>query len=76
MIYGLLGACVDETTLARATEIIEQLTDIGAISAPLVREAQRLLTELLHRRAIATGLQANILERPSRRRNPNRRRMI
>ncbi len=76
MIYGLLVACVDETTLARATEIIEQLTDIGAISAPLVREAQRLLTELLHRRAIATGLQANILERPSRRRNPNRRRMI
>jgi hypothetical protein len=74
MIYGLLLACVNETALARATEIIGQLADIRAIPAPLIREAQKLALDVLHRRAIATGLAANILERTSGRRDANRRR--
>jgi hypothetical protein len=65
MIYGLLAASTDERTLARAIEIIEQLPDIkGATPLPL-REAQTLAMELLMQRALATGLEATILDSAS-----------
>ncbi len=47
MLYGLLAACGNEATLARALDIVEQLPDIrGAVPLP-IREAQTLAMELL-----------------------------
>jgi hypothetical protein len=74
MIYGLLAASVDERTLTRALEIIEQLPDIkGAAPLPL-REAQTLAMELLMQRALATGLEAAILDSDSYHRYAEQRR--
>jgi MoxR-like ATPase len=74
MIYGLLAACADAATLARALQIIEQLPDIK-VSAPLpIREAQTLAMELLMQRALSSGLEAAILDSPSYHRYAERRR--
>ncbi|KNZ32678.1 MAG: ATPase family protein associated with various cellular activities (AAA) [Methylibium sp. NZG] len=68
MVYGLLAACVDAPTLARALEIIEQLPEVRS-QAPLpVREAQTLAMELLMQRALERGLEAAILDSASYRR--------
>ncbi len=68
MLYGLLAACVDEMTVARALEIIEQLPDARA-SVPLpVRESQTLAMELLMQKALEGGLEAAILDSPVYRR--------
>jgi len=68
MLYGLLAACVDEKTVARALEIIEQLPDARA-SVPLpVRESQTLAMELLMQKALEGGLEAAILDSPVYRR--------
>jgi predicted ATPase len=75
MVYGLLAACSDERTLARAIEIIEQLPDIkGATPLPL-REAQTMAMELLMQRALATGLEAAILDSSSYHRYAEARRL-
>jgi len=68
MLYGLLAACVDEKTVARALEIIEQLPEARA-SVPLpVRESQTLAMELLMQKALEGGLEAAILDSPVYRR--------
>ena len=73
MLYGLLAACVDEKTVARALEIIEQLPDTRA-SVPLpVRESQTLAMELLMQKALESGLEAAILDSPAYRRYAERR---
>lgn len=73
MLYGLLAACVDEKTVARALEIIEQLPDARP-SVPLpVREAQTLAMELLMQKALEAGLEAAILDSPAYRRYSERR---
>lgn len=65
MLYGLLAACVDEKTVARALEIIEQLPDARP-SVPLpVRESQTLAMELLMQKALEAGLEAAILDSPA-----------
>jgi MoxR-like ATPase len=68
MTYGLLAACVDDATVARALEIIEQLPDIRAETRLPVREVQTLAMELLMQRALSTGLEAAILDSASYRR--------
>ncbi|MFM9917419.1 MAG: AAA family ATPase [Rhizobacter sp.] len=73
MLYGLLAACVDEKTVARALEIIEQLPDARP-SVPLpVRESQTLAMELLMQKALEAGLEAAILDSPVYRRYAERR---
>ncbi len=74
MIYGLLAASVDERTLTRALEIIEQLPDIRAAAPLPLREAQTLSMELLMQRALATGLEAAILDSASYHRYAEQRR--
>ncbi|MCG6204857.1 ATPase [Rhodopseudomonas sp. HC1] len=65
MLYGLLAACNDQPTLARALEIIEQLPDIrGNVPLP-IREAQTLAMELLMQRALENGLEAAIFDSPA-----------
>jgi hypothetical protein len=65
MIYGLLAASSTEAALSRALEIIEQLPDIrGDVPLP-IREGQTLAMELLMQKALATGLEAAILDSPS-----------
>ena len=65
MVYGLLAACVDAPTLARALEIVEQLPELRS-QAPLpVREAQTLAMELLMQRALERGLEGAILDSPA-----------
>jgi MoxR-like ATPase len=65
LVYGLLAACTDETTLGRALQIVEQLPDTrGAVPLP-IREAQTLATELLLQRALQLGLEATVLDSPA-----------
>jgi len=64
MIYGLLAAAVDERSVSRVLEIIEQLPDITAASPLPVRETQTLAMELLMQRALLTGLEMALLESP------------
>jgi hypothetical protein len=61
MIYGLLAASVDEPSLSRVLEIIEQLPDIAAAAPLPVRECQTLAMELLMQRALASGLEIILL---------------
>jgi MoxR-like ATPase len=72
MLYGLLAACRDAATLARALEIVEQLPDMRG---PLpVREAQTLAMELLLQKALASGLEGAVLDSPAYARYAERRR--
>lgn len=73
MLYGLLAAATDDTTMARALEIIEQLPDVrGTVPLP-VREAQTLAMELLMQSGLEKGLTAAILDSPAYRRYAERR---
>ncbi|MFZ5737223.1 ATPase family protein associated with various cellular activities (AAA) [Rhodopseudomonas thermotolerans] len=75
MLYGLLAACTDKATLARALEIVEQLPDVRS-SAPLpIREAQTLAMELLMQRGLENGLEAAILDSPAYARYADRRQL-
>lgn len=65
MTYGLLAACVDHATVARALEIIEQLPDIHGATPLPIKETQTLAMELLMQRALSSGLEAAILDSPS-----------
>jgi MoxR-like ATPase len=74
MVYGLLAACRDATTLARALEILGQLPEArGATPLPL-REAQTLAMELLMRQALEAGLETTILDSAAYRQYAARRR--
>jgi MoxR-like ATPase len=68
MIYGLLAASSDATTLARALEIVEQLPDTRATVALPLREAQTLAMELLMQKALEGGLEATVMDSASYRR--------
>jgi hypothetical protein len=68
MIYGLIAASSNATSLARALEIIAQFPDIrGQVPLP-VREAQTLAMELLMQKALEGGLEAVIMDSPAYRR--------
>ena len=74
MLYGLLAACVDDTTLARALDIVEQLPDIrGTVPLPIF-EAQTLAMELLMQAALERGLEATVMDSQAYRRYAERRR--
>ena len=74
MLYGLLAACSDAPSLARAVDIVEQLPDIrGALPLP-IREAQTLAMELLMQRALQQGLEATLLDSAAYRRYAQRHR--
>ena len=65
MLYGLLAACHDAATLARALEIIEQLPEArGTVGLPL-REAQTLAMEMLIKKALESGLESTALDSPA-----------
>ena len=65
MVYGLLAACTDDSTLARALQIVEQLPDLRSPQPLPVREAQTLAMELLLQKALERGLEATVLDSPS-----------
>lgn len=65
MIYGLLAASSDATTLARALEIVEQLPDSRGRSVLPIRESQTLAMELLLERALSQGLEGTVLASPA-----------
>ncbi|MDP2006870.1 MAG: AAA family ATPase [Rubrivivax sp.] len=73
LLYGLLAACTEAPTLARALEIIEQLPDIRSSASLPVREAQTLAMELLFKRALETGLETVVMDSPVYRRYSERR---
>ena len=68
MVYGLLAACRDAPTLARALEIIEQLPEAKATRPLPLHEGQTLAMELLMQRALEDGLEATVLDSASYRR--------
>ncbi len=73
LLYGLQAAAVDDLSLARALEIVEQWPDVRS-SRPLpVREAQTLAMELLMQRALERGLEGTILTSPVYRRYADQR---
>ena len=74
LLYGLLAACVDGRTVARALQIIEQLPDIRSGVALPLREAQTLAMELLIQQALERGLEAHILDSAAYQRYAERRR--
>ena len=65
---GCSAACVHDTTVARALEIVEQLPDIRSEARLPLREVQTLAMELLMQKALTHGLEGAILESPSYRR--------
>lgn len=62
MVYGLLAAAVDETTLARALAVIDQLPEAPAREPLPIREAQTLAMELLLQRALDRGWETTVLD--------------
>ena len=70
LIYGLLAACTEAPTLARALDIIEALPQhcAGAATGLPLREAQTLAMELLFQRALETGLEATVMDNVAYRR--------
>jgi hypothetical protein len=68
LLYGLQAAAVDDFSLARALEIVEQWPEIRSSTALPVREAQTLAMELLMQRALERGLEGTILASPVYRR--------
>jgi hypothetical protein len=73
LLYGLQAAAVDDFSLARALEIVEQWPEIRSSTALPVREAQTLAMELLMQRALERGLEGTILASPVYRRYTERR---
>jgi hypothetical protein len=69
MVYGLLAACSEASSMTRALEILEQLPEmrgqIGERIALPLREAQTLAMELLLQRALESGLEGAVLDSPA-----------
>ena len=65
LVYGLLAAAREAPALARALAIVEQLTDIRADTPLPLREVQTLAMELLAQHALASGLEAVMLDSPA-----------
>lgn len=61
MVYGLVAAAVDDATLARCVEVLEQLPKARALVALPLREVQTLAMELLMRKALERGSEAALL---------------
>jgi hypothetical protein len=78
MLYGLLAATADASTLRRTLEIIEQWPEMRAQwrgDTPLpVREAQTLAMELLMQRTLEHGLETALFDSPVYRRYADGRR--
>ncbi|MEO8937764.1 MAG: AAA family ATPase [Burkholderiaceae bacterium] len=75
MVYGLLAAAVDERTMVRAMEIVDQLPDTrGEVALP-IRESQTLAMELLLQKALERGLEVAVLDSAAYRRYVDRRRV-
>ena len=74
MVYGLLAACTEAPTTARAIEIAEQLPEIRSDVPLPLREAQTLAMELLMQRALERGLETSVLDSAAYRRYRERRR--
>lgn len=68
MIYGLLAAASEATTMRRAIEIVEQLPETRSSPALPLREAQTLAMELLLQKAIERSLEVAVLDSPAYRR--------
>ncbi len=68
LVYGLLAACTDAPTVARAIDIAEALPQARGPRPLPLREAQTLLMELLMQQALARGLEAAILDSAAYRR--------
>ena len=73
LVYGLLGAADQSSTLTRALEVVEVLPEAPTPSLPL-REAQTLAMELLMRKALEAGLEATLIDSPAYRRYAEARR--
>ncbi|MEE4362230.1 MAG: MoxR family ATPase [Pseudomonadales bacterium] len=65
LVYGLVAAVSDASTLARAFAIVEQYPDLRAASPLPILEAQTLTMELLLGRALALGLEEVAQEDPA-----------
>ncbi len=74
LVYGLLAACTDAPTLARALEIVEQLPEARGPTPLPLREAQTLAMELLLQKALEAGLEATVLDSAAYRRYDEQRR--
>ena len=68
MLYGLVAACDEATTLFRALAIVEQWPDMRSDKPLPVREAQTLAMELLMQSALQRGLEAALFDSPVYRR--------
>jgi MoxR-like ATPase len=68
LVYGLLAASGEERRLARALEIVEQLTDVRGPTPLPLREAQTLAMELLLQKALEAGFETVVLDSPAYRR--------
>jgi len=75
LLYGLLAACTEAPTLARALDIIEALPQhrAGATAGLPLREAQTLAMELLFQKALESGLEATVMDSAAYRRYSQRR---
>ena len=65
MVYGLLGAADEPQRLTRALEIAEQIPEIRGPSPLPLREIQTLSMELLAGKALASGMEAAMLDSPA-----------
>ncbi len=74
MLYGLVAATTDATTLLRALEVVEQWPEIRSPTPLPLREAQTLAMELLLQRALQAGLEAALFDSPVYRRYTAQRR--
>lgn len=68
LVYGLLAACTDAPTVARATAIAEALPQARGPRPLPLREAQTLLMELLMQQALTRGLEGAVLDSAAYRR--------
>ena len=75
MVYGLLAACNDATSVSRALEIIEQWPEIRGPEPLPIREAQTLAMELLTQRALERDLGSAVLDSPVYRRHAEQRKL-
>jgi hypothetical protein len=73
LVYGLLAACTEGPTVARALEILAQLPEARSAATLPLREAQTLAMELLLQRALQLGLEAAVLDSAAYRRYADQR---
>ncbi len=68
LVYGLVAACTDAPTVARALQIVEALPDTRGPNPLPLREAQTLLMEMLLAKALDGGLAGAVLDSAAYRR--------